>query len=701
MKSMSHILTTIQIFCWFLIKITNGSIITALNGFTGRIILPTEPDYAEMKLGMNAACVAEPAVIVLPTDEYDVSRALLAAQSLSMEISVRGGGHSYTCNSFKNNSLHIDMREMDSIQLIQDSDSPTGLAALLGAGATWGSVLRILPPTTYSYPHGQCRSVGVAGYLLGGGVNWLGTYNKLGYGAESVLSMKAVLADGSIAVITPQSTKIIWPTASEVIHTSSNNLFFALRGAGSSYAVVTEFLYVVHQIPEALPGILLAWADNIDDLNAIQRAGQDSSDYSVTISQEFTHTFWQNPLTRDVYKVLFPPIMAALRKIGKIRDGVDSYPVFLTVTDISSTAGRYTDVVKAAEFVKSKGVRMVIQNSFFQIIFNILGTLLYNANIEEQEQWAPGQYSLATFNFGSLSSHSAFQDIFFNDPYFGTHRQNFLNSVDNGCDYCFWMVLYRNRQALGDIPISTETTDHLPKSLDTNLVCMFSDPASQCPNIVSEIKTEVESFIISQEPGYSKYYNFPSCSSVSGDWAERYWGDNLPALLNIKDEWDPENVFNHCQSVGSSDLSGQACCPFSEVVDTQTTTTASSQLTSDCKTVLGAPCRFPFTYKGVIHTSCTRVDSTSPWCATGDNPGVDWGVCSEVCPSEEECATVSGAKPGLKCKFPFRYKGTMYYGCVTAGFDLPWCSTATDFFGNHITGNWGDCDKNTCPIKSS
>ena len=63
-----------------------------------------------------------------------------------------------------------------------------------------------------------------------------------------------------------------------------------------------------------------------------------------------------------------------------------------------------------------------------------------------------------------------------------------------------------------------------------------------------------------------------------------------------------------------------------------------------CKTVLGAVCRFPFTYKGVIHTSCTKVDSAAPWCATGDNPGVDWGVCSEVCPTEEECATVrSGA----------------------------------------------------------
>ena len=43
----------------------------------------------------------------------------------------------------------------------------------------WGDVLEYAPPTRYSYPHGQCRSVGVGGYLLGGGVNWLGTYNKV------------------------------------------------------------------------------------------------------------------------------------------------------------------------------------------------------------------------------------------------------------------------------------------------------------------------------------------------------------------------------------------------------------------------------------------------------------------------------------------------------------------------------------------
>ena len=89
---------------------------------------------------MNAACLADPAVIVMPGSEQDVSLAVLAAQDAGLALSVRGGGHSYTCNSVKNNSVQLDMRDMDTISLGQDTRSPTGLAATLGAGATWGEV---------------------------------------------------------------------------------------------------------------------------------------------------------------------------------------------------------------------------------------------------------------------------------------------------------------------------------------------------------------------------------------------------------------------------------------------------------------------------------------------------------------------------------------------------------------------------------
>ena len=89
--------------------------------------------------------------------------------------------------------------------------------------------------------------MGVGGYLLGGGVNWLGSYNKYGYGAEHVLAMRVVLASGEIGVVDSKATRIEFPTPRNIPHTSNNNLFTALRGAGSSMAIVTEFLYMIHE----------------------------------------------------------------------------------------------------------------------------------------------------------------------------------------------------------------------------------------------------------------------------------------------------------------------------------------------------------------------------------------------------------------------------------------------------------------------
>ena len=95
-------------------------------------------------------------------------------------------------------------------------------------------------------------------------------------------------------------------------------------------------------------------------------------------------------------------------------------------------------------------------------------------------------------------------------------------------------------------------------------------------------------------------------------------------------EWDPSNTFQHCQSVGSS--GGQSCCPYAKLVNESTTTIATTS-SSGCATLQGQPCVFPFTWQGVTYTSCT----------------------------------------------------------TAGGFD-PWCSTATDHSGAHVTGNYGDCN---------
>ena len=89
------------------------------------------------------------------------------------------------------------------------------------------------------------------------------------------------------------------------------------------------------------------------------------------------------------------------------------------------------------------------------------------------------------------------------------------------------MIHFRNRQLIHDLPIATETSSHLPKSLDTNLVCMFKvlfvrfsklqnllkESSSSCPALVERVKSSIESKISGMEPTYSKYANFPSCSA--------------------------------------------------------------------------------------------------------------------------------------------------------------------------------------------
>ena len=169
--------------------------------------------------------------------------------------------------------LHLDLRELNTVRLVKWRGSQTGLAAVLGTGNTWGRVLSFIPPTKYSLVHGQCLNVGVGGYLLGGGVNALGASARFGWGAENVLMMKAVLADGRQAKITEDRVEIYRGGGGEVeriYYTDNTDLWFALRGAGSSYAIVTEFVVNVFPRPETLPIIMPVDINSVQDFANIE-----------------------------------------------------------------------------------------------------------------------------------------------------------------------------------------------------------------------------------------------------------------------------------------------------------------------------------------------------------------------------------------------------------------------------------------------
>ena len=150
-----------------------------------------------------------------PVSTSDVAAAVRAARSSGLEVSVRSGGHSYTCQSIKEGGIHFDLRRLNKIEVVDEGQvgilplidliikSTCVLSCpqvLLGSGAQWKAVKEVLPPSKFSYVHGQCGSVGVGGFLLGGGVN-PATSARYGFGADNVDEYTVVTANGSVVKV--------------------------------------------------------------------------------------------------------------------------------------------------------------------------------------------------------------------------------------------------------------------------------------------------------------------------------------------------------------------------------------------------------------------------------------------------------------------------------------------------------------------
>lgn len=165
--------------------------------------------------------------------------------------------------------------------------------ARLGPGSTWARVLKFIPATKYTMVHGQCTSVGVGGYLLGGGVNFVATTAKYGTGASNVLEYTMVTATGDIVVVRKDNVTRLAHGVKEavLIESPSENcdLFFSLKGAGSSYGIVTEFLYRIYPGPEIRPSLIPLDVTNVQDLKKLKWLNEQGR-FDVTLLRIFQYT---------------------------------------------------------------------------------------------------------------------------------------------------------------------------------------------------------------------------------------------------------------------------------------------------------------------------------------------------------------------------------------------------------------------------
>ncbi len=227
----------------------------------GRVIAPDDPDYDSARLVVNAAIDRRPALIVRPAGSGDVSHTVSFARANGLELAIRGGGHSLAGHGTSDAGLVLDMSNMRGLHI-----DPQRRIAWAQAGLTAGQYTVEAARHGLATGFGDTGSVGIAGLTLGGGIGWL--VRKHGLTVDDLLAVELVTADG------------------ERLHVDSerhSDLFWALRGGGGNFGVVTRLQYRLHEIDPILGGMLILPASP-GMLRSFIAAAHDAPDELSTIA---------------------------------------------------------------------------------------------------------------------------------------------------------------------------------------------------------------------------------------------------------------------------------------------------------------------------------------------------------------------------------------------------------------------------------
>jgi hypothetical protein len=192
----------------------------------GELIRPGEPAYNDARAVYNGMIDKYPAAIARCRDTADVITAVTFARTSGIEIAVRAGGHHAAGLSVVDDALVVDLSAMRSTTV-----NPEQHTVRVDPGCTWGDVDHATVAFGIATPSGFIASTGVGGLALGGGIGYLS--RRFGLTVDNLLSADVVLADGRFV------------TASA---TSHPDLFWALRGGGGNFGIVTSFTFRCHDI---------------------------------------------------------------------------------------------------------------------------------------------------------------------------------------------------------------------------------------------------------------------------------------------------------------------------------------------------------------------------------------------------------------------------------------------------------------------
>jgi FAD/FMN-containing dehydrogenase len=203
----------------------------------GSLLRAGDEGWDDAVLVWNGMVARFPALVVQPTSAHDVAAAVAFAREHGLLLSIKGGGHNIAGTSIAERGLTLDMSRMHEITV-----DPDARVAHVGPGCLLKDVDRATQESGLATVLGFVSEVGVAGLTLGGGLGYLA--RRFGWGVDNLEEVEIVTADGEIRTASREKNA---------------DLFWALRGGGGNFGVVTRFTFRLHEVGPIVYGGLIAW----------------------------------------------------------------------------------------------------------------------------------------------------------------------------------------------------------------------------------------------------------------------------------------------------------------------------------------------------------------------------------------------------------------------------------------------------------
>lgn len=217
-------------------SLTPDAISALRAGIGGQVLVPGEAGYDKARTVWNATIDKHPGLVVRCAGVADVMQAVRFARQHEFLVAVRAGGHNIAGKAIADGALLIDLSNLRSVRV-----DPTAKVAWVEPGATLGDFDRETQAFGLTTPTGINSTTGIAGLTLGGGFGW--TTRKFGLSIDNLQSADVVTADGQLCRASAEE---------------NTDLFWAIRGGGGNFGIVTAFEFRLHDLgPQVLSGLLV------------------------------------------------------------------------------------------------------------------------------------------------------------------------------------------------------------------------------------------------------------------------------------------------------------------------------------------------------------------------------------------------------------------------------------------------------------